>query len=333
MMKSKEATLALALSLASLLPQAVGAQTPDTKNAPAAAPASADAQTADAERQARRAKLIKEGQMIIGPAKIPFGDVAAIDLPAGFAFIKDKTAAQVLEKSGGVPQGLFGLIYPLLPPTAKDGEDFMLICSFDDMGYVNDDDAGKLDAGGLLQSYKEGQAEENDRRKEEGLAPFYVGGWAEEPRYVKDKHQVVWALTIKDEDTANAPVVTINYNTRVLGRKGVLMLNLVTAPDYLNQNKVQTAKLLDRTAFVAGNKYEEYQPGKDKSSGLGLAGLILGGGALAAAAKLGVLGGAWKWILGMILVGKKFIILIVVAIGAAISKFFKRGPKDGESSS
>jgi len=332
MMKSKEATLALALSLASLLPQAVVAQTPDTKQS-APAPSSTDKPATDAEREARRDQLIKEGQLIKGPAKIPFGDVAAIDLPANYAFVKEKTAAQYLEKSGGVPTGLFGIIYPLLPSTAKDDEYFQLICSFDDMGYVNDDDAGKLDADGLLKSYKEGQAEENEHRKEERLAPFYVGGWAEPPRYEKAKHQVVWAITIKDEDTANSPVVTINYNTRVLGRKGVLMLNLVTSPDYLNQNKVQTAKLLDKTAFVAGNKYEEYQPGKDKSSGLGLAGLILGGGALAAAAKLGVLGGAWKWILGMILVGKKFIILIVVAAGAAISKFFKRGKKDGDTPS
>jgi len=329
-MKSKGATLLLACSLALMLPQVVGAQAPDSKTAPAPAPAADNAPATDAEREAKRAELIKEGQMIVGPAKLPLGDnCATIDLPAGYAFIKEKTAAAVLEKSGGVPKGLIGIIYPILKATAKDGESFLLVCSFDDMGYVNDDDAGKLDADGLLNSYKEGQAEENEHRKEEGMAPFYVGGWAEPPRYEKSKHQVVWAITIKDEDTPNSPVNTINYNTRVLGRKGVLMLNLVTDPDYLNSNKVQTAKLLDRTAFIAGNKYEEYQPGKDKSSGLGLAGLILGGGALAAAAKLGVLGGMWKWLLAMILVGKKFIIIIVVALGAAISKFFKRGPKDG----
>jgi uncharacterized membrane-anchored protein len=191
------------------------------------------------------------------------------------------------------------------------------------MGYVNDDDAAKLDAAAILNTYKEGTAEENEKRKEEGMAPIYVGGWAETPRYEKSKHQVIWALQVKDEDSPKAPVVTINYNTRILGRKGVLSLNLVTDPGYLDQNKIKTAALLNQTAFVKGNSYEEYQPGKDKSSGLGLTGLILGGGALAAAAKFGILGGLWKWAIGLLLLAKKFIIILIAAAAAAISKFFR----------
>ncbi|NJL72321.1 MAG: DUF2167 domain-containing protein, partial [Candidatus Competibacteraceae bacterium] len=64
--------------------------------------------------------------------------------------------------------------------------------------------------------------------------------------------------------------------------------------------------MLDRTSFVKGASYADYQPGKDKDSGLGITGLILGGGALAAAAKFGVLGGLWKWVLLGIGVGALF---------------------------
>lgn len=49
---------------------------------------------------------------------------------------------------------------------------------------------------------------------------------------------------------------------------------------------------------------------------------------MAAAAKFGVFGALAKWGLGILLVCKKFIILIVAGIGAVVAKFFKGKKKD-----
>src|SRR5207247_2505851 len=102
----------------------------------------------------------------------------------------------------------------------------------------------------LMNQFRDGAKEGNNQRKLLGFKPYFVGDWAEKPRYDKAKHQVIWAVTLKDEDTATAPATVVNYNTRILGRSGVLSLNLVTDFGKLEENKPKVAALLDDTSFV-----------------------------------------------------------------------------------
>src|SRR5262249_14457087 len=156
--------------------------------------------------------------------------------------------------------------------------------------------------------------EQNEERAKLNLPPIYVGQWAELPHYNKAAHQVIWALEVKDEDSESAPVTSINYNTRILGRRGVLSMNLVTDPHYLLVNKFKVASLLNATTFNRGETYAEYVPGQDKAAGYGIAGLILGGGAVAAAAKFGLFGALWKWMLAAALVMKKFALIALAGV-------------------
>lgn len=267
-----------------------------------------------------------------GPAHVVMGDnLASIDIPAGYMFAGKEIAKKLLEQGGSSGEGALGLILPMpskeRDEKQNDEDSFYIISRFEESGYVHDKDADKLNADDILKSYKEGTIEQNKERKELKLEPIYVGGWAEKPKYEKSKHQVVWAIEVKDQDSTTAPVEAINYNTRILGRRGVLSMNLVTSLSKFPENKAKIQSLLDKTEFTKGNTYGEYQEGKDKASGYGLTGLILGGGAMAAAAKMGLLGGLWKWLLALIIAGKKFIVLIVIGIGALFAKIF--GKKDG----
>ena len=88
-------------------------------------------------------------------------------------------------------------------------------------------------------------------------------------------------------------------------------------------------EVLNNTAFVEGNKYEDFRKG-DKESGFGIGGLILGGGALAVAAKTGLLGVIGKWLIAAVLICKKFIIVIGIAAFAAVKALFGRGKKSEE---
>lgn len=257
---------------------------------------------------------------------IILGDkLATVNLPPNFIFVEEAPAKEFLKAQGSGGEGVLGIIAPPKDST----EDYFVVCRFEDVGYVNDDDADKLNANDILNSYKEGTKEQNEERQELNLPPIYVGGWAESPHYDKQDHHVIWAIQIKDEDSESAPVAGINYNTRILGRRGVLSMNLVTGPETLERDKKNVAILLANTKFNQGHTYAEYVPGKDKSAGYGIAGLVLGGGAMAAAAKFGVFGALWKWALGLILVMKKFIIIILVGIGGVIAKLF--GKKEPQS--
>ncbi len=255
-----------------------------------------------------------------GPATIQLGDKATLKLPANFAFINAEEAKSVLKKGGSDVDSVLGIV---LPATAQgDSNPSFIICSFDDSGYVKDDDAEKLNPVELLKAYKEGTAEQNEVRKDNGIPPIFVGNWAELPHYNKARHHVVWGLEVKDQDDANAKISGINYNTRILGRKGVLSMNLVSSQEKMPASLKDVASILGATSFVKGQSYEDYKPGQDKEAGYSIGGLILGGGAMAAAAKFGVFGALWKWILAAILICKKFLIVIVVAIGGLFSKLF-----------
>lgn len=193
--------------------------------------------------------------VVHGPTQIKLGDnLATMNLPNKYVFVKPEAAKQFLKEQGSSPEGVLGMLAP-----DDENSHWAVICRFDDCGYVTDDDAGKLNADEILNNYKEGTKEQNEERKEQNIPPIYVGGWTEKPRYQKDKHQVIWAIEVKDEDGASAPVKGVNYNTRILGRKGVLSMNLVTAPDKLESDKKNVLALLDQTNFVKGQNYTAWQ--------------------------------------------------------------------------
>ncbi len=256
-----------------------------------------------------------------GPATIKLEDIATIELPKDYFFVNEEFSKSLLQKQGSNPKGVLGIIFPKEHDN-KNG--FDIICRFDPIGHVKDDDAGKLNAAEILESIKSGTNEENENRKAQGIPPIYVGGWAETPKYISNLHEVVWAVEAKNKEDATAAETDVNYNTRKLGRKGVLSMNLISGLEQIDANKKKISPILASTAFTKGNAYEDFKPGIDKDSGLGIAGLILGGGAVAAAAKFGVFGALWKWGIAAFLILKKFLIVAVMGLFALFSRLFRK---------
>src|SRR6266481_44834 len=157
-----------------------------------------------------------------GPAKAHLGNVAQVDVPAGYLFLDGKTTRKLLE-AGGEPTS--GHELGLMMPTNKD---FSVIFEFNDSGYVKDDDKDKLDADKLLASFKRGTAESNKDRVRAGNPPLEIVGWEVPPRYDATTHNLEWALRATSD---GQPI--LNYNTRLLGRKGVMEVVLIVAPDKL----------------------------------------------------------------------------------------------------
>jgi uncharacterized membrane-anchored protein len=152
----------------------------------------------------------------------------------------------------------------------------------------------------------------NEERKRRGWPAMELAGWQAEPAYDPVTHHLVWALRIRSEGEE-----TINYNTRMLGRTGVMSANLVVDPEKLQSAIGPSKQLLADFQFADGNKYSQFMSG-DKVAQYGLTGLITGG-LVVAAAKSGLLAK-----LGIILAKfAKVIIVGILAIGATIAKFFR----------
>jgi uncharacterized membrane-anchored protein len=255
-----------------------------------------NAQTSDAKR--------KLG-LIQGPARANLKDIAQVEVPEGYVFI-DGNGLRLLLKKAGEPTS--GNELGLLRPT---NHSWSVIFEFSADGYVKDDEKNNLDADKILASIKAANAEANKERVRNGNAPLEVVGWEQPPKYDETSHNLEWCIRGTSEDRA-----ILNYNTRLLGRKGVMEVVLIVDPEKLPETMPAFRNVLANYSFQTGQKYAEYRPG-DKVAKYGLAALVLGG-ATVGAVKLGLFS-------GLLLLFKKafkLVIVAVVAIIASIKKLF-----------
>jgi uncharacterized membrane-anchored protein len=184
---------------------------------------------------------------------------------------------------------------------------------FDDSGYVKDDDKDKLDPDKMLAAIKRGNDEGNKERVRNGNPPLEIVGWEQPPKYDPETHNLEWAIRATSE---GRPI--LNYNTRLLGRKGVMKVTLVVNPDKLDATLPSFRTLLANYSFQGGQNYAEYRKG-DKVAKYGLAALVVGGAAVGAV-KLGL----FTWLAVLLKKGFKLVIVAVVAVAAAFKKLFAK---------
>ena len=235
-----------------------------------------------------------------GPADGALGTEAQVKVPAGYVFAGGPDTRRIMETMQNPTSGReLGFVAPA-------GEDWFAVFEFDPVGYVKDDEKNSLDADAMLDSIKAGTEAGNKERARRGWPALTIVGWETPPRYNEETHNLEWAIRAESE---GQPVV--NYNTRLLGRGGVMEVTLVCDPTLLQQTLPKFKTMLSGFDFVQGQKYAEFRPG-DKLAAYGLTGLIAGGG-VAVAAKSGLL--KWLW---------KAIVAGVVGIGALAKKVFGR---------
>ena len=238
-----------------------------------------------------------------GPGVGKLGQVAQIDVPAGCVFLDAKTTRALMEKRGDEVSGQeLGLL-------RNTNGDWAVYFEFEDIGYVKDDDKDKLDAAKLLQSYQKGTAAGNKRREAAGRPPIEIVGWDQEPKYDAATHNLTWCLRAR-----SAGNEFVNFDTRVLGRKGVMKVVLACAPEDLPKVLPEFTGLLATHKFLGGESYAEYRQG-DKVAKYGLGALVLGGAAVGAA-KLGLL----SWVLPLF----KKLWVLVVAVIVGVANFAKK---------
>ena len=240
--------------------------------------------------------------------------LARIQLPNSFRFIGPEGSRRLLTDAWGNPPGSADDVLGMLIPTARSPlskEGWGIVITYDEDGYVDDSDATKMDYAKLLRDMQEDAASANEERKNAGFDTVRLVGWAEPPSYDAAAHKMYWAKDLVFGDSANH---TLNYNIRILGRRGVLVLNAVASMDQLASIRGETKNVLSAVEFNEGHRYTDFLPGKDKAAAYGLAGLLVG----ATAAKAGFFKVLWLGILAF----KKVIIVGAVALLGAITRFF-----------
>jgi uncharacterized membrane-anchored protein len=148
-----------------------------------------------------------------------------------------------------------------------------------------------------------------------------VLGWSQPPSYERSVHHLVWGIK---GHGANEDDDVINFNTRVLGRRGYVALNLIDGAKTIDSAKPSAAKLLAATSFKTGSRYQDFDSKTDKVAEYGLAALVLGGAGVGAVKllKVGLLAKFGAKLIAILLALKKAIVLLILAAFAFIKKLF-----------
>jgi len=239
-----------------------------------------------------------------GPKTQELVNKATIFLPEDYLYLNIEDTDKYLELSQNFPTGDENLFAPY--------EGWESYFSFDDIGYVKDDE--EINSDELLQQMKDVDERGNKLRKERGWKQLFTVGWEFPPRYDSVQKRLEWAYLVRDENNNKI----VNYQTRILGKSGVMEVVLVATPDMLNQAVQELNSNLSTFAFKQGEKYGDYTEG-DRVAEYGLAALIAGGAAALATKK-----GFWAVIVGFFVAMKKFAIIAVIAVFGFLISLFKK---------
>lgn len=272
------------------------------------------------QEEARLIELAKGLHYKEGSAELP-GGIAHLDLPQGYRYLNPADAKKVVVDLWGNPPQSASSILGMIVPAGEEiiaENSWAIVLSFKEDGYVADKDADEIDYNDLLSQLKEGNKESNKARKAAGYETMDLKGWAVPPRYDKQNKVLYWA---KQFAVPGGVEDTLNYDMRVLGRRGVLSLNGIAGVSRVKDIEAATPAIVSMVQFNTGHRYADYNSATDKEADYSLAGLVLGG---AVAAKVVAKAGLLAKIGALLLAGKKFVVLAVIGIIAFLKKLFGR---------
>ena len=230
-----------------------------------------------------------------------------LNVPKGFKFLNGEQTQYVLSNLWGNPEDKS--ILGSLVPDGKGvthADSWMFVISYQGDGYVKDDDAGDIDYTDLLKTMKEDVVAENEERKKAGYPEVQLIGWASTPFYDNNLKVLHWAKELQfGQDKEH----TLNYDLRVLGRKGMYNISAVAGVNQLAEVKASIPGIIKSVEFDQGNKYLDFDADTDTVAAWTIGGLVAG----KVLAKVGFFAILAKF--------GKFIVIGIIAGFAAIKKF------------
>lgn len=243
----------------------------------------------------------------------PEGGKLVLHVPEGFKYLDKDQSKYVLTKLWGNPEtaseDVIGMIFPKDSDPFTDSS-YAFVITYEEIGYVKDEDADKINYNDLLKNIQEEEKAENEKRVKAGYPTVHLIGWAQKPYYDNKRKILHWAKELKfgEEDGDN----TLNYEVRILGRKGMVSLNAVGKMYDLAMVNKDISKVLAVASFTEGNSYFDFDSKSDNVAVWTIGGLVAG--------KLLAKAGFFALIAKFLAPLWKFIVLAFVGLGAWFKK-------------
>lgn len=236
-----------------------------------------------------------------------------LNVPKGFKFLNGEQTQHVLSDLWGNPKDTS--ILGSLVPDGKGvthSNSWLFVISYQGDGFVKDDDANDIDYDDLLKTMQEDMITANEERKKGGYEQVQLIGWASKPYYDNNLKVLHWAKELK---FGKDEVHTLNYDLRVLGRKGMYNISAVSNMAELAEVKASIPGILKSVQFNDGHKYLDFDADTDTVAAWTIGGLVAG----KVLAKVGFFAILAKF--------GKIIIIGIIAAFAGLKKFLF-GKKD-----
>ncbi len=236
---------------------------------------------------------------------------AVLNVPDSFYYLNPGDAERVLVEVWENPPGhtTLGMLFPSNTSPFED-DSWAVTIQYEEDGYVSDEDADDIEYNELLEQMKEDTVASSKERVKEGYEPIELVGWAASPYYDSNEKKLHWA---KEYKFGSQEANTLNYNIRVLGRKGVLVLNFIAGMDQKPVIESNIDTVLALAEFDKGSRYSEFDSDIDQVAAYGLGALVAG----KVVAKTGLFAAALIFL-------KKFGVIIVIGIGVWLKRLFSR---------
>ena len=288
---------------------------------PAAAPAQDDDGEELSPEQIEELRLADPIPGRTGDVALPSAH-ATLRVPAGYRFVDAEGARHMLvdywDNPEDVAKGVLGML------VSEDCKGFVDVetayfFEYHDVGYVPDKDAASLDFAKVLREMQRDAKADRSRP-----APFRAElvGWAIPPRYDAERKVLSWGRHLSFGDPSGETKDVLNFDMRILGRRGILNVNAVADLDAADEVSAAREGIVGAVTFDPGYAYADFDPATDGKSDWSLGALVAGG---VLAAKTGLLAK-----IGLLLLKAwKLVLVAAVAIGALFRRIAGRGKRDG----
>ncbi len=191
---------------------------------------------------------------------------------------------------------------------------FCINITYPEKGFIEDNDAKDIDYEELLETMQGGADASNEYREEAGYERIELLGWASKPFYDEETKKLHWPKELKFGDYEGPNI--LNYNIRILGRRGYLQLNAIGEMLVMQDVKNNISPIIASVNFTRGNTYSDFDPDMAEVAAYGIGGLIAGKVLLKAEllAKFGILLAKFC----------KVILITIAALLGGFKKFFSK---------
>lgn len=176
------------------------------------------------------------------------------------------------------------------------------VVSYDNCGYVKDEDAKDINYDDLLKEMQKGLEEENKGKPAD--QKWELIGWGWKPSYDSQKKVLAWSRYYRIGGDHNV----LNYDVRVLGKDGFVTITAVASPEAKSQLMADNDAIVNSITYDNGYKYSDFDPDTDHVAEWTIGGLIAG----KALAKVGFWAALAKF--------GKVIIVAIIGLFAALRK-------------